>query len=241
MFLNCIKPEIEKIDHKNQNIFQGNRTTTSQILTIRQIILEVFWKNLKATLLFVDFSKAFDSIYRGKMEHILLAHDLPQETVKAIMILYKNAKARVHSPDRDTEFFDIVTGILQRHTLAPYLFIICQNYVLQTLINLMKENDFTLKKARSNWYPPETITDTDYADDLALLANTPAQAESLLHTLEQVVEWIFSIWTHIKPSTWVLDKKELSPLLVASFWNYRTSSHTSTAVSHLLKVKLKYT
>ena len=41
-----------------------------------------------------------------------------------------------------------------------------------------------LKKARSR-YPTETTTDTDYADDLALLANTSAQAESLLHSLDQ--------------------------------------------------------
>ena len=30
-------------------------------------------KNLQSTLLFVDFTKAFDSIHRGKMEQILLA------------------------------------------------------------------------------------------------------------------------------------------------------------------------
>ena len=29
-------------------------------------------------------------------------------------------------------------------------------------------------------YPAKTITDTDYADDIALLANAPTQAESLL-------------------------------------------------------------
>ena len=45
----------------------------------------------------------------------------------------------------------------------------------------MKENGFTLKKkARSRRRPTETITDADYVDYLALLANTPAQAKSLL-------------------------------------------------------------
>ena len=34
-------------------------------------------------------------------------------------------------------------------------------------------------------YPTKTITDADYADDIALLANTPTQAESSLHHLEQ--------------------------------------------------------
>ena len=49
----------------------------------------------------------------------------------------------------------------------------------------MTESGFTLEKARSRRYPAQTIMDVDYANDIALLANTPAQAESLLHSLEQ--------------------------------------------------------
>ena len=49
----------------------------------------------------------------------------------------------------------------------------------------MKENYFTLKKAKSRRYTTETTTVTDYADDITLHANTPTQAESLLHSLEQ--------------------------------------------------------
>ena len=44
--------------------------------------------------------------------------------------------------------------------------------------------NFELTKKRSKRYPAKTITDADYADDLALLANTPNQAETLLHRLE---------------------------------------------------------
>ena len=39
-------------------------------------------------------------------------------------MLYKNMKAMVHSLDGDTDFFDIVNGVLQRDTLAPHLFIL---------------------------------------------------------------------------------------------------------------------
>ena len=139
-------------------------------------------KNLQATLLFVDFTKAFDSIHRGKMEQILLAYGLPEETVAAIMILYRNTKVKVRSPDGDTEYFDIVAGVLQGDTLAPYLFIICLDYVLRTSINNIWENGFMLTKKRSRRYPAKTITD---ADDIALLANTSTQAETLLHSLER--------------------------------------------------------
>ena len=157
---------------------------TSQILTIRRILEGVWAKNLQATLIFVNFTKAFDFIHRGKMEQILLAYGLPKETVAAITILYRNTKVKVRSPDGDTEYFDIVAGVLQGDTLAPHLFIICLNYVLRTSIDKIKENGFELKKKRNRRYPEKTITDADYTDDIAILVNTPNQAETLLHSLE---------------------------------------------------------
>ena len=94
---------------------------------------------------------------------------------------------KVRSPDGDTEYFDIVGGVLQGDTLAPYLFIICLDYVLRTWIDKIRENGFELTKKRSRRYPAKTITD---ADDIALLANTPNQAETLLHSLERAAAGI---------------------------------------------------
>ena len=54
----------------------------------------------------------------------------------------------VCSPDCDTNF-DIVARVLQGDTLVLCMFIICQDYVLQKSIDLIKENGFTLKKSRS--------------------------------------------------------------------------------------------
>ena len=100
------------------------------------------------------------------------------------MEAYVTMKVKVHSLDRDTDYFDTVAGVLQGDRLDPYLFIICQGYMLRMSIDLMKENGFKLAKERSRRYPTQTITDTDYADDIVLLANIPTQAESLLHSLE---------------------------------------------------------
>ena len=57
-------------------------------------------------------------------------------------------------------------------------------------IDKMKNNGFKLTKERSRSYPTQTITDADDADDIALLANTPVQAEILLHNLEQAAAGI---------------------------------------------------
>ena len=113
-------------------------------------------------ILFINFTKAFDSIHRGKMEQILLACGLPKET----------------------DYFDIVAGVVQGDTLAPYLFFICLDYVLRTSIDKIKENGFKLTKERSRRYSAKTITNADYTNDIALLANAPTQAETLLNSLE---------------------------------------------------------
>ena len=106
------------------------------------------------------------------------------------MILYRNTKVKVRSPDGDTDYFDIVAEVLQEDTLAPYLFIVCLDYILRTSIDNIRENGFELTKKRSRRYPAKTITDTDYADDIALLANTPNQAKTLLHSLERAAAGI---------------------------------------------------
>ena len=54
----------------------------------------------------------------------------------------------------------------------------------------MKENSFIFKKTRSGRYPAVIMTVEDYADDLVILENTPAQTESLLHSLKQTVRYI---------------------------------------------------
>ena len=92
--------------------------------------------------------------------------------------------------DGDIEYYDIVAGVLQGDTLEPYLFIICLDYVLRASIDKIRENGFELTKKRSRRYPAKTITDADYADDIAILANTPVQAETLLHSLERAAAGI---------------------------------------------------
>ena len=44
---------------------------------------------------------------------------------------------------------------------APYMYVICLDNVLQTSIDLMKDNGFKLTKERNRKYPPQKITDTD--------------------------------------------------------------------------------
>ena len=99
-------------------------------------------------------------------------------------------KFSIRRADFYTDYINIVAGVMQGDTLAPYLFIICLDYVLRTSIDKIKDNSFKLRKERSRRYPTQTMTDTDYAKDIVLLANTPVQAETLLYSLERAAACI---------------------------------------------------
>ena len=86
------------------------------------------------------------------MEQILPANDLSEETVAVIMMLYKNTKVKVRSRDEDTDYFDIIVGVLQEDPLALYFFIIYLDYMLRASIDLMKKS-WQRKEAEDPIYP----------------------------------------------------------------------------------------
>ena len=106
------------------------------------------------------------------------------------MIMYQDTHSMVCSPDGDTDFFDISAGVLQGDTLAPYIFIICLDYVLRKALDMNNELGFTLTKQKSKCYPAMKITDADYADDLAVLADILKDATFLLHSIERTAKEI---------------------------------------------------
>ena len=111
LLLSCIRPKADNILGKNQKLI-NNIPNWDYPSNHRRST----WKNLKATLLFINLSKAFDFIHRRKMEKILQLCGL-------------------------NNFFDIVPSVLLGNTLV--LFIICIDYVLLTSIDLMNESDFS--------------------------------------------------------------------------------------------------
>ena len=117
------------------------------------------------------------------MKQILLAYGLPKEIVAAIMMYYKSMKVKFRSPDRDRLLWHCCWCFARGYIISLSV----HNLPRLRTSNFDRFNErncFTLKKARSRRYPAQYITDVDYANDIALLANTPTQAESLLHSLE---------------------------------------------------------
>ena len=105
-------------------------------------------------------------------------------------MMYTNTTAQVLSPDGDTEFFEILTGVLQEDALAPYIFIIALDYATRQAVGNENNLGFTLDRSRSRRHPAEVICDTVFAIDIALLSNTLEQVQLLLSRVETAAKQI---------------------------------------------------
>ena len=146
--------------------------------------LKITYCNKTAALIFVDFSKAFDSVNGKKMFEILGLYGIPSEIINAIKVLYSNTKSTILTPDGETEHFDILADILEGDTLAPFLFIIVIDYIMRVSVDTMKENGLIYQPRRNSRHPVLHITDADFADDIYLLSDNLANAQALLSALE---------------------------------------------------------
>lgn len=184
LLLNRITPHLDPILRRNQNGFRKKRSTLPQILAIRRIIEELKVSKRRGTIIFVDFSKAFDSVNRAAMIHILHNYGLPVQIVEAIAIMYESPTSFVQSHDGPTKEFNTTAGILQGDTLAPFLFVIVVDYALRQSVDEVRDKGLMVGR-RSDRQSEKYLTDLDYADDIALTAEHIQSAQTLLISLEE--------------------------------------------------------
>ena len=89
----------------------------------------------------------------------------------------------MQSIDGPTKEFQTTTGILEGDTLAPFLFVIIVDYVLRQAMDTISPRGLTIGR-RSGRQSQEWVTDPDYADDIALIAEHISSAQELLTSLE---------------------------------------------------------
>ena len=184
LILNRLIPFIDPLLRDNQNGFRSGRTTISQILCLRRLLEESELCKLDLSLVFVDFSKAFDSVDRSKMFEILELYGIPQKIISAIKVLYTNSHSKIMTSDGETEPFETLAGILQGDTLAPFLFIIVVDYILRVSVDTKSEEGVQLSPKLGTRHQAKHLTDTDFADDIALISRSIQGVQKLLSALE---------------------------------------------------------
>ena len=106
---------------------------------------------------------------------------IPPKLVDAIKIMYEKNSAIFLTQKGETEFFEVITSLLQGDTLAPFLFVTVLDFALRKSINT---DGIMLIRRQKCHHPPIHLADLDFADDIAQLEETICQAERVLHKVE---------------------------------------------------------
>ena len=112
----------------------------------------------------------------------------------------------------DTNFFNIVGGVFQEDTLAPYIFIICLDYILWMSIGLIQENCFTLKKLEAEDIPQKQWQMETMQMIWHFSQTHPPKLNPCCIAWNKQQEALASTWMQIKQISWVINKKETSPV-----------------------------
>ena len=158
-----IDEEIDSKLREEQAGFRKGRGCIDQILALRNIIEQCLEWNKELHINFVDFKKAFDSVHRPAIWKILKSYGLPDKIIQMIKLFYENYECSVICENDLTEWFNVNTGVRQGCILSPILFLITIDWVMRKTIDQKRGVELT---------SDDDLEDLDFADDLALLAES---------------------------------------------------------------------
>ena len=104
---------------------------------------------------FIDYTHAFDSVFRGKIIKCLNKYKIPSKLIKLIARTLQDTKARVKVNQSYTEKFDITTGVKQGDPLSATIFSIVIDDILK---QLELRGNISTRLKQCSAYADDTLT-----------------------------------------------------------------------------------
>ena len=99
--------------------FRGNRSTVDMIFCLRQLQEKCIEQDRPRYMVFVDFSKAFDTVGRTGPWQLLRKYGCPEKFTTTIEALHTGMMANVSVGGEVSEPFSVTNGVKQGCVLAP--------------------------------------------------------------------------------------------------------------------------
>jgi len=80
---------------------------------------------------FVDFEKAFDSVYRESLWNIMRSYGIPNKTVRVIAVMYKGFECAVIDGNETSNGFKMKSGVKQGCVMPGFLFQLVIDWVMR--------------------------------------------------------------------------------------------------------------
>ncbi len=172
--LNNFLDEYGKLS-KNQAAFRNNHSTLDHMFTLKTLITK-YVKQLKCKIFacFVDFRKAFDTVWRNGMLLKLKRLGVSGKFYELVKHMYSETTSSIKLPNGLSDMFQTNTGIKQGDNLSPTLF----NIFIDDITDVFQHcGALNLGEAR--------VSCLIYADDLLILSDTPGGLQKALNNLDK--------------------------------------------------------
>ena len=159
----------------NQIGFKSKARTSDHIFIINTLFRKFCKSNQRLYLCFVDFKKAYDSVWREALMLKLLRMDVKGNFFGIIKSMYNNCKACIKSDGLLSNTFECKTGVKQGDVMSPNLF----NIFINDLPKIF-DDDIDSPKLNSMF-----VHCLMYADDLVLISLTEDGLQNKLNKLHK--------------------------------------------------------
>ena len=194
--------EAEEVTSKSQAGFRPGRSTVDQLFTLRQIAEKYLEKDNKLYCCYIDFEKAFDSVWQEGVWRALRFFSFPQKIINLLQALYSKSNSAVRVNGDLTEWFQTTVGVRQGCVISPQLF----NILLEVVMLFATHNVNIGAKIHG-----QLISNLRFADDIVILAES---ANDLQNLVDKVYENSSNLGLKIniaKTEVQVNGKKERKP------------------------------
>ena len=167
--------------NRNQIGFKPNHRTADHLLTLKAVVKKyVTIGGKKLFACFIDFKKAFDSVWHDGLFHKLANYGIIDNTLSLIMDIYKKTECAVKVGNEYTNTFKFSKGVRQGCPMSPYLFNLFVDEIFD-IVNQGNETNIFLVEGKF-------INALMYADDLIVLSETESGLQKEIDKISDYCE-----------------------------------------------------
>ena len=203
VLLNRIMTVSEQNLPEAQRGFRPGRSTDDMVFAMRQLQEKCIEQSMPLNTVFIDLTKAFDTVNREALWTVLERIRCPPKLISMIRLFHDDITGQVLSNGNVTEAFKITNGVKQGCVLAPVLFNVFFSCMLSHATRGLKKGVYIWYRLDGSLFDLRRLTaktkskemlllEILFADDCALLAHTEYDIQMMMDSFSEASK-LFSL------------------------------------------------